>query len=217
MNRLREVTAGGYAMLSHGEILRLLEWHDGRCKIAPCWLLTTMSPGCFSWCSLLIPWKSKVTKTKSEVSNEYQIRQCKLLDNYLRQDLLENEPATVSTTKECTTVDDRVTERNSKAAVGGLILILPALSSNAHLHPGIASARNWTRDHHGNKGVTVYPCGVWGPRYGDKFQGGSERIKSHRWESCLLWHTFESRNRLKTARRSFPHQHSISWPSGKRP
>ena len=86
-----------------------------------------MSPGCFSWCSLLIPWKSKVTKTKSEVSNEYQIRRCKLLDNYLRQDLLENEPAIVSTTKECTTVDDRVTERNSKAAVRGLILILPTL------------------------------------------------------------------------------------------
>ena len=52
---------------------------------------------------------------------------CKLLDNYLRQDLLENELAFVSTTKECTTVEDRVTETNSKATVRGLILILPSL------------------------------------------------------------------------------------------
>ena len=64
---------------------------------------------------------------KSEVSNEYQIRWCKLLDNYLRQDLLENELPFVSTTKECATVEDRVTETNSKAAVRGLILIPPSL------------------------------------------------------------------------------------------
>ena len=83
MNRLREVTAGGYAMLC--VILRLV-WHDGWWKTAPCWLLTTMSSGCFSWCSLLIPWKSKVTKTQSEVSNEYQIRWFKLLDNWIRLD-----------------------------------------------------------------------------------------------------------------------------------
>ena len=59
-------------------------------------------------------------KTKSEVSNEYQIRLYKLLDNYLRQDLLENELALVPTTEECTTVEDRVTETNSKAAVRGI-------------------------------------------------------------------------------------------------
>ena len=51
------------------------------------------------------------------MSNEYQILLCKLLDNHLRQHLLENELALVSTTKECTTVEDRVTETNSKAAV----------------------------------------------------------------------------------------------------
>ena len=98
-------------------------WHDA-CKTAPCLLRRTMSPGCFSWCSLLIPWKSKVTKTQSEVSNAHPIRRCKLLDNYLRQDLPENEPAT----KECTTMEVPVTETNSKAAVRGLILtILPSL------------------------------------------------------------------------------------------
>ena len=56
-----------------------------------------------------------------------QFRWCKILDNYLRQDPLENEPAIFSTTKECTTVEGRVTEVNSKAAVRGLILILPSL------------------------------------------------------------------------------------------
>ena len=123
MNRLREVTAGGYAMLC--VILRLL-WHDGWWKTAPCWLLTTMSSGCFSWCSLLIPWKSKVTKTQSEVSNEYQFRWCKLLDNYLHQDLPENEPTITSTTKECTKVEGRVTKTNSKATVRGLKSYYPA-------------------------------------------------------------------------------------------
>ena len=57
------------------------------------------------------------------MSNEYQIRLCKLLDNYLCQNLLENELALVSTTKECTTVGDRVTETNYKAAVRGLVLL----------------------------------------------------------------------------------------------
>ena len=36
-------------------------------------------------------------------------------------------------------------------------------------------------------------------------------------DSCLLWRTSESRNRLKTPGRSFPQQHSISWPPGNRP
>ena len=60
----------------------------------------------------------------------YQIRLYKLLDNYLRQDLLENELALVPTTEECTTVENRVTETNSKAAVRGirgLLFILPSL------------------------------------------------------------------------------------------
>ena len=60
---------------------------------------------------------------------EYQIRRCKLPDNYLHQDLPENEPAIISTAKECTAVEDRVTERNSKAAVRNLILtVLPSLT-----------------------------------------------------------------------------------------
>ena len=40
-------------------------------------------------CPSLISWKYKSTRTQSEVSIEYQIQWCKLLDNYLRQDLLE--------------------------------------------------------------------------------------------------------------------------------
>ena len=40
-------------------------------------LRTTMSSGCFSWCPLLMPWKFKVTETKSEVSNEHLIRLCR--------------------------------------------------------------------------------------------------------------------------------------------
>ena len=58
-----------------------------------------------------------------------KIKWCKL-DTYLRQDLLENELALVSTTKECATVEDRVTETNSKAAVRGFdsyLAILPSL------------------------------------------------------------------------------------------
>ena len=38
---------------------------------APCLLLRTMSPGCFSWRPLLMPWKFKIPETKSEVSNRY--------------------------------------------------------------------------------------------------------------------------------------------------
>ena len=49
-----------------------------------------------------------------------KIKWCKLLDTYLCQDLLENELALVPTTEECTTVEDRVTETNSKAAVRGI-------------------------------------------------------------------------------------------------
>ena len=90
--------------------------HYARLRLV--YLPTTMS-SCFSWCTLLFPWKSRNTKAKSEVSNEYQIRLYKLLDNYLRQHLLENELALVSTTKECTTVEDRFTETKSKAAVRG--------------------------------------------------------------------------------------------------
>ena len=104
---------------------------------ASCWLLTTMSSGCFSWCPLLISWKFKSTKTQSEVSNEYQIRWRKHLDNYLRQDLLENEPPVISTTKKCTTVEERVTETNSKAAVSGLILTILHLPDTL-LRPGTA-------------------------------------------------------------------------------
>ena len=87
---------------------------------------------------MLFPWKSRNTKTKSEVSNEYQIRSCKLLDNYLGQDLLENELTLISTTKGCTTVEDRVTETKSKAVVGGFdpypaISLTPASTDRTYL------------------------------------------------------------------------------------
>ena len=39
----------------------------------------------------------------------------------------ENKVATVSATRECTSVEDRVMETNSKAAVSGSSLILPYL------------------------------------------------------------------------------------------
>ena len=173
-------------------ILRLL-WHDGWWKTAPCWLLTTMSSGCFSWCSLLIPWKSKVTKTQSEVSNEYQIRWCKLFDNYLRQDLLENEPTIISTTKECTTVEGRVTKTNPKAAVSGFILTILHLSDSL-LRTG--TAWNWTStDRLDNKGT--YLC-RGPPSYGDKLQGGGERIDSYPPISLThIWIQESSENRTE--------------------
>ena len=86
-----------------------------------------------------MPWKFKIMETKSEVSYEHQI----ILGNFLTikciQELPEHElVAIVSATKECTSVEDRVMESNSKAAVRGLILILPSLSANPHLRPGTA-------------------------------------------------------------------------------
>ena len=152
-------------------------WHDA-CKTAPCLLRPTMSPGCFSWCSLLmkalIPWKSKVTKTQTEVSNEYQIRWYNLLDNYLHQDLPENDPTIISTTKKCTTVEDPVTETNPKAAVSGFILTILHLSDTL-LRTG--TAWNWTStDRLDNEGT--YLC-RGPPSYGDKFQCGGERIDSY--------------------------------------
>ena len=53
------------------------------------------------------------------------------------QELPKNELSIVSTTKECTLVEDQVMETNSRAAVRRLILILPSLS-DAHLRPGTA-------------------------------------------------------------------------------
>ena len=43
------------------------------------------------------------------------------------QELPENDLAIVSATKECTSEEDRIVETNSKAAVRGLIHILPSL------------------------------------------------------------------------------------------
>ena len=57
-----------------------------------------------------------------------------LTTNYV-QELPENELAIVSATNECTFVEDRVLEANSKAVVRGLIHILPS-SVDAHLHIG---------------------------------------------------------------------------------
>ena len=89
------------------------------------------------------------------------------------QELPDNELAIVSATKEYTFEEDRIVETNSKAAVRGLILILPSLSSNAHLHPGTA----WksTSNRLGNEGAYF----LWGPNCEDKFQGSGERIDSY--------------------------------------
>ena len=50
---------------------------------------------------------------------------CAYLTIYCIQDLPKHELSIVSTTKECIPVEDRVMETNFKAAVRGLILILP--------------------------------------------------------------------------------------------
>ena len=81
--------------------------------------------------------------------------------------------------------------------------------SDTHLRPG--TTWKWTSSYRlGNGGM--YICG--GPSYGDKFQGGGE------WGFILflpsLWRTSESRNRLKTPRRSFLQQQNISRPLGNR-
>ena len=81
-----------------------------------------MSSGCFSWCPLLIPWKFKNRETKSEVSNEYQIRWYKPF-NYV-QVLPENELRIVLAK---TSVEDEVMATNPKAAVRVLTLVLPSL------------------------------------------------------------------------------------------
>ena len=72
-----------------------------------------------------MPWKFKVTETKTEVSNEHCANF--LTINYV-QDLPKNELSIISTTK-CTSVEDRVMETNSKAVVRGscLDLRLPSL------------------------------------------------------------------------------------------
>ena len=137
-------------------------WHVVRLHLA----LRTMSSGCFSWCPLLMPWKFKVTETNTEVSNKY-CANFKFLTINCVQNLPTNELSIVSTKKECTSVEDRVVETNSKAVVRRLIFIAPWTChlSNAHLHPGIASLWKRTSEHLGNEGV--YLCRVWGPRYGD--------------------------------------------------
>ena len=88
-----------------------------------------------------MPWKFKVTETKTEVSNDSRASANFLTFFQLRQDLPENhdELPIVSTTNECTLVENRAMETNSRAAVRGLILILPSLS-DTHLHQGTSSA-----------------------------------------------------------------------------
>ena len=82
-----------------------------------------MSCGCFPWCPLLIPWKFKITETKSEVSIDSGCANFFLSTNCV-QKLPENDLAIVSETKEFTSVENRVMETNSKA-VRGSIHILP--------------------------------------------------------------------------------------------
>ena len=85
----------------------------------------------FSWFPLLASRKIKVKETKSKVpvSNDINLDCANLLTINCVQELPvpENELAIVSATKECTSVEDRVMETNSKAAVSGLFLILPSL------------------------------------------------------------------------------------------
>ena len=134
-----------------------------------------------------------------------KIKWCKLLDTYLRQDLLENELALVSTTKECATVEDRVTETNSKAPVREWFLSCHLRVSDTHMRPGTA----W--DYRlGNEGIYLYE----GPSYGDKSQGGGERGLILFLPS--LWRTSESRNHLKAPGRSFLQLQNISRPLGNR-
>ena len=94
-------------------------------------LRTTMSSRRFPWFPLLrlVPKIFKVKETKFKVSNEHRFR---LGANFLTincvQKLPENELAIVSPTAECTSEEDRDMETNSKAAVRGLIHILPYLT-----------------------------------------------------------------------------------------
>ena len=73
----------------------------------------------------------KVKEKKSKVSNEHQLRLCKLLDIHCTQEPPENdlnELVIVSATMECTSEEDRdTTDKNSKAPVRGSIHILPYL------------------------------------------------------------------------------------------
>ena len=86
-----------------------------------------------------MPWKFKVTESNTEVSNESEHCANFVTINCV-QDPTKNELSIVSTT-ECTSVEDRVVETNSKAVVRGIILIAPGpLLSNAHLHSGVAGA-----------------------------------------------------------------------------
>ena len=101
-----------------------------------------------------------------------------------------NEPATISTTKGCTTVEERVTETNSKAKVRGL---KSYYLSDIHLRPG--TAWNWaSTDRLDNEGT--YLCR--GPSYGDKFQGGCETIDSYPPISLThIWIQESSENRTE--------------------
>ena len=101
-----------------------------------------------------------------------------------------NEPATISTTKECTTVEERVTETNSKAKVRGL---KSYYLSDIHLRPG--TAWNWpSTDRLDNEGIYLYR----GPSYGEKFQGGCETIDSSPPISLMhIWIQESSENRTE--------------------
>ena len=87
-----------------------------------------------------MPWKFKVRETNTEVSNEHYAN-FKFLTINCVQDLPTNELSIVSTKKECTSVEDRVVETNSKAVVRKInsYTAWTCHLSNAHLHPGIAS------------------------------------------------------------------------------
>ena len=78
----------------------------------------------FPWFPLLVPKKFEVKDKKSKVSN-LDCGPSLTINGF--QGLPENEVATVSATNECTTVEDRVLETNSKARVRRLTHILRTL------------------------------------------------------------------------------------------
>ena len=138
------------------------------------WLRTTMSSRRFPWLPLLIPKKFKVKKSKTVVSNEHQIRlqtswHITASRNCLRMNL--------RTSRQRTNVSLWRTEFWSR--IPGRRwedwFILSCHLSDAHLHTGTGWKR--TSDRLGNGGA--YFCRAWGPRYGDEFQGGGERIDSY--------------------------------------
>ena len=123
-------TRGGYAMLCQGRSPcdTSIVWHDARCKTStlrvtyelPC--CPNVSPGIL--CSPLGKLKSRRRNLRWAMSINLD---CANLFTINCVQEPENELATVSATRQCTSVEGRVMETYSKAAVSGSFLILPSL------------------------------------------------------------------------------------------